>query len=153
MLLLSIFSNNFCLCKDHIIRIIEVKWAWIWPICLSIDEEFLCSICHDVLKEPMQITKCQHTFCKLCINEWLNDNQTVLYVKEKMLAWMTSFLCLRYRQFNQQVHHQMWLRFFWMWFVSEIGRVDITCGEMSIQPRKQEIACKMVVRKWWWSEN
>lgn len=36
----------------------------------GIDEEFVCTLCKKVLKEPMQTT-CEHMFCKLCLHMWL----------------------------------------------------------------------------------
>lgn len=42
----------------------------------NVDEEFICSICHGVLEDPVQIAVCEHSFCKLCITEWLSKQQT-----------------------------------------------------------------------------
>lgn len=41
----------------------------------EVDEELLCTICGQVLQEPVQIQHCEHCFCKCCINEWLNHQQ------------------------------------------------------------------------------
>jgi len=38
----------------------------------TIDDEFKCGICHSVLKNAVQSSKCEHVFCSECINEWLN---------------------------------------------------------------------------------
>jgi hypothetical protein len=38
----------------------------------SVKEEYLCIICHDVLKEPKMIDKCEHIFCGSCISEWIS---------------------------------------------------------------------------------
>ena len=38
----------------------------------AIDEEFLCSICYDVLKDPVR-GKCEHVFCRKCIQTWLHQ--------------------------------------------------------------------------------
>ncbi|XP_062915632.1 RING finger protein 151 [Mobula hypostoma] len=34
------------------------------------DPEFICTICHGVLKGPVELS-CQHVFCKGCISSWL----------------------------------------------------------------------------------
>ena len=36
----------------------------------SIVEELICTICIDILKDPVQ-TNCEHTFCRECITTWL----------------------------------------------------------------------------------
>jgi len=40
-----------------------------------VDEELLCSICLGVLEDPVHGT-CGHTFCKICINNWLQSQNT-----------------------------------------------------------------------------
>ncbi|CAF1445972.1 unnamed protein product [Adineta steineri] len=42
----------------------------------SIDEELICSICGGVLQDPLQAPSCEHTFCQICIQEWLSRAQT-----------------------------------------------------------------------------
>ena len=37
----------------------------------SVHDHLKCSICMDVLENPMQ-APCQHTFCNQCICQWLN---------------------------------------------------------------------------------
>lgn len=39
----------------------------------SIDDEFKCSICNEPFEKPT-CTPCDHTFCLLCINQWLEKN-------------------------------------------------------------------------------
>lgn len=44
-----------------------------------IDDEFVCSICNDVLKDPVMVDSCKHSFCKSCITDWnavSNDKNT-----------------------------------------------------------------------------
>ena len=36
----------------------------------SIEDEIICSICSDIKKEPVMCSKCQNSFCKLCIEQW-----------------------------------------------------------------------------------
>lgn len=38
----------------------------------EIDAEFLCCICEKVLENAVQ-SPCEHTFCNVCIKEWLNS--------------------------------------------------------------------------------
>jgi len=39
----------------------------------SIDEEFRCSICRDIVEDPIA-TQCEHIFCNICINEWIQKD-------------------------------------------------------------------------------
>jgi hypothetical protein len=39
----------------------------------DINEEFICSICHDVLKDPLVIDPCDHIFCSECIKTWTSE--------------------------------------------------------------------------------
>jgi hypothetical protein len=41
----------------------------------DVSDELLCSICSDVLEDPLT-TECQHLFCCDCINGWLCENCT-----------------------------------------------------------------------------
>ena len=38
----------------------------------TIVDEFICSICTDVVQAPVQ-TPCQHLFCEECITRWINE--------------------------------------------------------------------------------
>ena len=31
-------------------------------------EDFICGICHDLLEDPIILKKCEHSFCRVCIN-------------------------------------------------------------------------------------
>ncbi|XP_012267210.1 E3 ubiquitin-protein ligase NRDP1 isoform X2 [Athalia rosae] len=48
----------------------------------EVDEELLCPICSGVLEEPVQASDmlqaqlCEHAFCRVCINEWINRQPT-----------------------------------------------------------------------------
>lgn len=33
-------------------------------------DDLLCLICHDVLKDPTMLNSCDHVFCKVCIDNW-----------------------------------------------------------------------------------
>ena len=39
-------------------------------------DEFTCSICQDIFDEPVVTQCCRQSFCTVCINEWLEDNNT-----------------------------------------------------------------------------
>lgn len=41
----------------------------------SIDEEFKCLICDNPFEKPV-CTPCDHTFCQLCIEQWLDRNRS-----------------------------------------------------------------------------
>ena len=40
----------------------------------EVDENFYCSICYNVLKEPRMCTKNEHVFCLACITQYLSVN-------------------------------------------------------------------------------
>ena len=51
----------------------------------DVDENFHCSICHNVLKEPRMCRNNEHVFCRACISEHLNVNsQTCPECKEHL---------------------------------------------------------------------
>ena len=31
--------------------------------------------CNDIFQKPLMITECEHTFCGLCLTEWLRTNE------------------------------------------------------------------------------
>ena len=39
-------------------------------------DEFTCGICHEILVEPMVTKCCQQTYCRQCIEEWLQRQNT-----------------------------------------------------------------------------
>ena len=41
--------------------------------CSEVPEDLICSVCHFVVKEPIQLENCGHGMCKLCFNH-LNDH-------------------------------------------------------------------------------
>ena len=41
----------------------------------DVDEELICTICGQVLEEPVQIRQCEHCFCTECLQEWLRHQQ------------------------------------------------------------------------------
>jgi len=42
----------------------------------KLDDEFVCSICHDILHDPVVISSCEHYFCNSCIRPWIQANST-----------------------------------------------------------------------------
>ena len=50
----------------------------------NIDEEFICTICHDVLENPKIISNCEHVFCHTCINEWSINSNTCPVDREQI---------------------------------------------------------------------
>ena len=51
----------------------------------TIDNELICAICTDVLQDPVQ-TECEHTFCKACIDTWLEGGRSTCPVDRKHLT-------------------------------------------------------------------
>ncbi|CAB4035914.1 E3 ubiquitin- ligase NRDP1 [Paramuricea clavata] len=49
----------------------------------SVDKNFFCPICTDVLKDPVQCYN-QHLFCRACITEHLKNSQTCPVCMEKL---------------------------------------------------------------------
>ena len=49
----------------------------------SVDKNFFCPICHEVLKDPVQCHN-QHYFCKACITQHLKNAQTCPVCMEKV---------------------------------------------------------------------
>lgn len=41
----------------------------------SSDETKICSICLGLLAQEQYITECKHTFCKLCLDNWINQDK------------------------------------------------------------------------------
>ncbi|XP_065583305.1 E3 ubiquitin-protein ligase NRDP1-like isoform X2 [Artemia franciscana] len=50
----------------------------------DVDSSFICSICNDVLEDPQQAPICEHAFCKICISQWLNTNQSCPLDRERL---------------------------------------------------------------------
>lgn len=40
----------------------------------EVDDELLCPICTGVLEDPVQAEKCEHSFCRGCIGDWLSKH-------------------------------------------------------------------------------
>ncbi len=47
-------------------------------------EELTCSICQDILRNPVVINCCLQTFCEQCINDWLETNNTCPYDRKQL---------------------------------------------------------------------
>jgi hypothetical protein len=47
-------------------------------------EEYTCSICQDILRDPIVTNCCLHTFCKECMNSWLETNNTCPFDRKKL---------------------------------------------------------------------
>ncbi len=47
-------------------------------------EEYTCSICHDILRNPFVTNCCLQTFCEQCINDWLEKNNTCPYDRKQL---------------------------------------------------------------------
>ncbi|XP_044198280.1 E3 ubiquitin-protein ligase TRIM39-like [Thunnus albacares] len=78
--------------------------------CLRSEDQFLCSICLDVLTDPVT-TPCGHNFCKNCITEHWNSNdqylcpmcKEVFYTRPKLkVNTLFSEMVSQFRQEAQQ---------------------------------------------------
>lgn len=52
----------------------------------SVPDSLLCSICNDVLDQPVQCLKYQHLFCLDCITSWLQVNSSCPLDREELLV-------------------------------------------------------------------
>ncbi|XP_067858941.1 RING finger protein 151 [Heptranchias perlo] len=55
------------------------------------DPEFICTICHGVLKGPVELG-CQHVFCNSCIVKWLSRKQECPYCRKKVRSVARSVI-------------------------------------------------------------
>ncbi|XP_063702053.1 E3 ubiquitin-protein ligase NRDP1 [Culicoides brevitarsis] len=42
----------------------------------EVDIELICTICSGVLQDPMQATPCEHAFCRVCLDAWMQRQPT-----------------------------------------------------------------------------
>ncbi len=47
-------------------------------------EEYTCSICKDIFRNPVVTNCCLQTFCEQCINDWLEKNNTCPYDRKEL---------------------------------------------------------------------
>jgi hypothetical protein len=47
-------------------------------------EEYTCSICQDIFRNPVVTNCCLQTFCEQCINDWLETNNTCPYDRKPL---------------------------------------------------------------------
>ena len=43
---------------------------------VSVDEDLICAVCHDVLDDPVLACKADHPFCRKCFLAWDKKNKT-----------------------------------------------------------------------------
>ncbi|XP_054483263.1 nuclear factor 7, ovary-like [Anoplopoma fimbria] len=39
-----------------------------------LEEDFCCSVCHDVFKDPVMLS-CSHSFCRVCLEDWWTEKE------------------------------------------------------------------------------
>ncbi len=66
----------------------------------SESEDYICSICQDIFRDPVVTNCCLQTFCKQCINEWLETNNTCPYDRKQLKGSQLS-LPPRFQNFIQ----------------------------------------------------
>jgi len=42
----------------------------------NVDPDLVCTICLDVMRDPLQLVGCEHTFCGSCIRDWVESNKS-----------------------------------------------------------------------------
>jgi E3 ubiquitin-protein ligase NRDP1 len=52
----------------------------------DVDEELICPICSFILEDPVQAPECEHAFCHMCINQWLNHQSICPIDRAPILA-------------------------------------------------------------------
>ena len=52
----------------------------------SIEDYLICSICTDVVKEPIQTPQCDHIFCRECIMQWLGGGNRTCPVDRQLVT-------------------------------------------------------------------
>jgi E3 ubiquitin-protein ligase NRDP1 len=50
----------------------------------SESEEYTCSICRDIFRNPVVTNCCLQTFCEYCIHVWLETNNTCPYDRQPL---------------------------------------------------------------------
>ena len=59
--------SNFSLDSEQVIN---------KPLLDALDEIANCNICKNIVWNPMECNKCEHCFCKSCIDNWLSQSHT-----------------------------------------------------------------------------
>ena len=60
-------NNNFS---------IDVETCLNKPLLEALDEIANCNICKNIVCNPMECNKCEHCFCKTCIDNWLSQSHS-----------------------------------------------------------------------------
>ncbi len=47
-------------------------------------QEYTCTICQGIFRNPVVTNCCLQTFCKQCINDWLENNNTCPYDRQPL---------------------------------------------------------------------
>lgn len=69
-------------------------------------DDFKCPICWNVLHDPIQIKKCEHMFCRLCIGKWMDQSHTCptdrIPIKITHLRETSRFFRIQYNRLKMQ---------------------------------------------------
>ena len=92
----------------------------------ELSEDLICSVCHFVVREPVQLESCGHRTCKTCFQQ-LKDHAKRKYVTfyhmqyfeigitnvqvQRFLGIHSLFCCFYFLKYNLSVGY-VWLRFF-----------------------------------------
>ena len=55
-------------------------------------DNIICSICEELLYDPIQCETCQNCFCKECINEWIKKSKTCPFKCQKLIFKPNRFV-------------------------------------------------------------
>lgn len=68
----------------------------------TVDEEFRCPICRDIVDDPIT-TQCEHVFCRTCIHEWLSRESSCPVGRQPLKAHHLSDVSRFYRTFYSRL--------------------------------------------------
>ena len=103
----------------------------------AVDDHFHCSICYNVLKEPMMCRDNEHLFCRDCITEHLNTNSLETLRRARVVRNVLSGLKIKCDYSHRGC--QEYIR------LEELDSHVVNCGFAPVKCSNEE--CEMIVNK------